>query len=76
MIHLRSSRDHVGLCGPGGGPAQDGTSGRRRGAHRTKHRGFFQMDELLVPSSFLLLVVRPGAPRSVLASSSDANDAE
>ena len=30
----------------------------------------------LVPSSFLLLVVRPGAPGSVLAPSSDALDSQ
>ena len=33
---------------------------------------FYKSDDMFYPSSFLFLLVRPGAPSSVLAPSSDA----
>ena len=46
-------------------------NGGKEASHR-KERRKFVLHRLFVPSSCLLLVVRPGAPTSVLAPSSDA----
>ena len=54
---------------PRSGRAAEGTK-RQVGKEKRAKQAFISLD--FVTSSFLLLVVRPGAPSSVLAPSSDA----
>ena len=63
-------------------PGERAVLALRRGTEKTKgftssvlvttNKALVTRSDALVPSSFLFLVVRPGAPSSVLAPSSDA----